>query len=272
MSDPARWLEIGDGVLVRRYVELDLSIGLVLGSTGCLVIDTRGDETQGAELAAAVRQVTELPWVVVVTHAHFDHCFGTAALQPCAVWAHVRCIRALAADRGERSRHDWVVRYRELGRPNVATALESTRLVLPEPLDGDRIDLSVGGRPLVLVHLGRGHTDHDLLVQVPDSNVLFTGDLVENGAPPAIGDDAFPLEWPVTLTAALDLLDDGTAVPGHGDPVDRAFVAGQRDELTALAALCSQVRDGVVSAGEALRRSPYPADTTRDALACLGLG
>jgi glyoxylase-like metal-dependent hydrolase (beta-lactamase superfamily II) len=216
--------------------------------------------------------VTELPWVVVVTHAHFDHCFGTAALQPCAVWAHVRCIRALAADRGERSRHDWVVRYRELGRPNVATALESARLVLPEPLDGDRIELSVGGRPLVLVHLGRGHTDHDLLVQVPDSNVLFTGDLVENGAPPAIGDDAFPLEWPVTLTAALDLLDDGTAVPGHGDPVDRAFVAGQRDELTALAALCSQVRDGVVSAGEALRRSPYPADTTRDALACLGLG
>jgi glyoxylase-like metal-dependent hydrolase (beta-lactamase superfamily II) len=216
--------------------------------------------------------VTELPWVVVVTHAHFDHCFGTAALQPCAVWAHVRCIRALAADRGERSRHDWVVRYRELGRPNVATALESARLVLPEPLDGDRIELSVGGRPLVFVHLGRGHTDHDLLVQVPDSNVLFTGDLVENGAPPAIGDDAFPLEWPVTLTAALDLLDDGTAVPGHGDPVDRAFVAGQRDELTALAALCSQVRDGVVSAGEALRRSPYPADTTRDALACLGLG
>jgi hypothetical protein len=51
MSDPARWLEIGDGVLVRRYAELDLSIGLVLGSTGCLVIDTRGDETQGAELA-----------------------------------------------------------------------------------------------------------------------------------------------------------------------------------------------------------------------------
>jgi glyoxylase-like metal-dependent hydrolase (beta-lactamase superfamily II) len=272
MSDPARWLEVGDGVLVRRYSELDLSIGLVLGSTGCLVIDTRGDEIQGAELAAAVRQVTALPWVVVVTHAHFDHCFGTAALQPCSVWAHVRCVRALAADRGERSRRDWVVRYQELGRPELANALESARLVLPEPLDGDRVELSVGGRPLVLAHLGRGHTDHDLLVQVPDSDVLFTGDLVENGASPAIGDDAFPLEWPGTLTAALDLLGEGTVVPGHGDPVDREFMSGQRDELAALAALCGQVRAGDLGADEALRRSPYPANTTRDALACLGLG
>ncbi|HKA68572.1 MAG TPA: MBL fold metallo-hydrolase [Actinomycetes bacterium] len=271
MSDPARWLEVGDGVLVRRYAELDLSIGLVLGSTGCLVIDTRGDEIQGAELAAAVRQVTALPWVIVVTHAHFDHCFGTAALQPSPVWAHAYCVRALTADSGERHRHDWVLRYRERGRPEVADALESARLVLPEPLDGDRVELSVGGRPLVLTHLGRGHTDHDLLVQVPDSDVLFTGDLVENGAPPAIGDDAFPLEWPDTLTAALDLLGDGTAVPGHGDPVNREFVAGQRDELAALAALCEQVRDGELDPTEAVRKSPYPPDTTRDALACLGL-
>ena len=271
MSDPARWLEVGDGVLVRRYAELDLSVGLVLGSTGCLVVDTRGDEIQGAELAAAVRQVTALPWVVVVTHAHFDHCFGTAALQPCSVWAHRRCVQTLATDRGERSRRDWVARYRELGQPDVANALDRARLVLPEPLDGDRVELYVGGRPLVLAHLGRGHTDHDLLVQVPDADVLFTGDLVENGAPPAIGDDAFPLEWPDTLTAALDLLGDGAAVPGHGDPVDRAFVASQRDELAALAELCGQVRDGDLSAGEALRRSPYPTETTRDALGCLGL-
>lgn len=272
MSDPARWLEIGDGVLVRRYAELDLSVGLVLGSTGCLVIDTRGDEIQGAELAAAIRQVTPLPWVVVITHAHFDHCFGTAALQPSSVWAHAHCVRALTADRGERARQDWVVRYRELGRPEMADALESARLVLPEPLDADRVELSVGGRPLVLAHLGRGHTDHDLLVQVPDADVLFAGDLVENGAPPTIGDDAFPLEWPVTLTAALDMLGGGTAVPGHGDPVDREFVTGQRDELVALAALCDRVRSGDVGVDEALSQSPYPADTTRRALACLGLG
>lgn len=270
MSDQGRWLEVGDGVLVRRYAELDLSIGLVIGSTGCLVVDSRGDESQGAELAAAVRQVIALPWVVVVTHAHFDHCFGTAALRPCPVWAHPRCVRALATD-SERYRRDWVQRYREMGRPELAGALAAARLVLPEPLDGDRVELSIGGRPLVLTHLGRGHTDHDLLVHVPDAGVLFTGDLVESGAPPAIGDDAYPLEWPGTLTAALDLLGLGTAVPGHGDPVDRESVARQRDELAALAGLVSAVRDGELGIDEALQRSPYAAGTTRDALACLGV-
>ena len=267
VTEPARWLEVGDGVLVRRYAELDLSIGLVLGPTGCLVIDTRGDEIQGAELAAAVRGVTALPWTVVVTHAHFDHCFGTGALLACQVFAHARCVAALAAD-GEAYRQAWIERYRRQGRPEMAEALAEARLVIPAALPADRAELSVGGREVVFTHLGRGHTDHDLLVQVPDAGVLFTGDLVENGAPPAIGADAYLAEWAPTLDAVVDLLGAGTAVPGHGDPVDAGFVATQRDELAVLAGLVAAVRTGALDAADAIRRSPYPEATTRDALAC----
>ncbi|GAA0939763.1 hypothetical protein [Virgisporangium aurantiacum] len=56
-----RWIEAADGVLVRRYQELDLSVGLVVGGESCLVVDTGGDAGQGAE-PAAVREVTPLPW------------------------------------------------------------------------------------------------------------------------------------------------------------------------------------------------------------------
>ncbi|MCI0688053.1 MAG: MBL fold metallo-hydrolase, partial [Sporichthyaceae bacterium] len=261
------WLEVGDGVLVRRYAELDLSIGLVLGPTGCLVVDTRGDEVQGAELAAAVREVTSLPWTVVLTHAHFDHCFGTAALQPCQVFAHARCVAALSAE-GELYRREWIERYRQQARPNLADALAAARLVIPAALPADRDEFSVGGRTVGFAHLGRGHTDHDLLVKVPDAGVLFTGDLVENGAPPAIGTDAHLAEWVPTLDAVIDLLGAGTAVPGHGDPVDAGFVATQRDQLAALAGLVAAVRAGEITTAEAIRRSPYPEATTRDALAC----
>ena len=73
------WIELADGVLARRYAELDLSVGLVIGDGGCLVVDTRSDPDQGAELRAAVREVTRKPCSVVLTHAHFDHCLGTAA-------------------------------------------------------------------------------------------------------------------------------------------------------------------------------------------------
>jgi glyoxylase-like metal-dependent hydrolase (beta-lactamase superfamily II) len=65
----ARRVELGDGVLVCRHVALDLSIGLVLGDGECLVVDTRGDLAQGAELAAAVREITPAPWPVAITHA-----------------------------------------------------------------------------------------------------------------------------------------------------------------------------------------------------------
>uniref|UniRef100_UPI000560D63E MBL fold metallo-hydrolase n=1 Tax=Promicromonospora kroppenstedtii TaxID=440482 RepID=UPI000560D63E len=115
----ARWIEVADGVLVRRYEELDLSVGLVVGAEGCLVVDTGGDAGQGAELAAAVREVTPLPWQVVLTHSHFDHSFGTEAFAPCAVWAQRGCRADLVAT-GEHQQEKWARHYRERGEPATA--------------------------------------------------------------------------------------------------------------------------------------------------------
>ena len=60
--------------------------------------------------------------------------------------------------------------------------------------------------------------------------MVFAGDLVEQGAPPSIGPDSVVDEWPTTLGALLALT-PRVVVPGHGDPVDPAFVAAQRDRL-----------------------------------------
>jgi glyoxylase-like metal-dependent hydrolase (beta-lactamase superfamily II) len=95
--------------------------------------------------------------------------------------------------------------------------------------------LDVGGREVVLRFLGRGHTDHDLVVEVEtngDATVVFAGDLVEQGAPPAF-EDAWPPEWPATL-GRLHALARGPVVPGHGAVVDAAFVGTQREELLAV--------------------------------------
>ena len=67
------WAEVGDRVYVRRHRSMDLNVTLVVGERACLVVDTRADEAQGAELRDAVRAVTPHPWVVVNTHFHFDH-------------------------------------------------------------------------------------------------------------------------------------------------------------------------------------------------------
>jgi glyoxylase-like metal-dependent hydrolase (beta-lactamase superfamily II) len=132
-------------------------------------------------------------------------------------------------------------------------------------------ELEAGGRPVELRWCGRGHTDNDLVVVVPDAGVVFAGDLVEEGAPPSFGEDAFPLEWPATLDRLLALAPP-VVVPGHGDVVGHAFVRGQRDELAAMADLCRRVAAGDLPAVQAVRSAPFPERFARDALALAAAG
>jgi glyoxylase-like metal-dependent hydrolase (beta-lactamase superfamily II) len=250
-----RWVEVGAGVLARRHAELDLTTGLVVGAERALVVDTRGDVRQGAELAAAVRAVTALPLVVAITHAHFDHCFGTAAFLPCPVHALPGCRTALAATAAAQ-REEWGAHYRRTGDAATAAALSATDP--PLPADGAPAALDLGGRAVALLHPGPGHTDHDLVVHVPDAAVVFAGDLVEQGAPPSIGPDSVVTAWPAALDALL-ALDPATVVPGHGDPVGPGFVRALRAQLAHVAALWADVERGELPAAAADRASPVPS-------------
>ncbi len=238
-----RWFEVGDRVFVRRNRTLDVNAGLVLGEERCLVVDTRSSEREGRELHRAVRSVTGLPYAVALTHSHFDHCFGTsvfAEAQPdCEIWAHERCHADLAAT-GVQQRAEIATWLRESGEEVLADELDAVRLTLPNRTVGaDDVSLDLGGRSVVLHHPGRGHTDNDLVVDVPDAGVTFLGDLVEQGAPPSF-DHAFPLDWPNALTRLLERV--GTViVPGHGAPVDADFVARQRTEIAEVADLARKL-------------------------------
>ncbi|QGK69178.1 MBL fold metallo-hydrolase [Allosaccharopolyspora coralli] len=257
----SEWSELADGVFVRRYTELDLTVGLVVGAEQALVVDTRGDRAQGAELAAAVREVTELPWQIVLTHGHFDHCFGTEAFLPAPVWAHERCARFL--DRtAEVQRTTWAEHYRAEGSPDTVEALVGTSVVRPDHLVSEHTTLDLGGRRVRLLHLGSGHTDHDLVVET--DAVVFAGDLVEQGAPPDF-EDAHPESWPSTMDSLLDLGAE-VVVPGHGNPVTADFVREQQANIAELAELCRNHRLGLITASEAEAESPYPGPTTRTAL------
>ena len=43
------------------------------------------------------------------------------------------------------------------------------------------LDLDLGGRGVTLRHLGRGHTDHDLVVHVPDAGAVFVQKVLPYG-------------------------------------------------------------------------------------------
>lgn len=232
------WAEVADRVYVRRHESMDLNVSLVVGAGACLVVDTRASEQQGRDLAAAIRTVTPHPWVVVNTHFHFDHSFGNAVFRPAAIWGHRRAAEQLVTD-GERMRAGIAGLYREHEQPELAADIEASRIDPPDELVDDLATLSVGGRPVQLRYLGRGHTDNDLVLTVPDADLVIAGDLVEEGAPPQFG-SAFPLDWPGTLDAIAELV-TGPVVPGHGAVVDLAYLRAQRAELATLA---TKAREG----------------------------
>lgn len=258
------WNELANGVLVRPHRSLRLNIGLVLGEDACLVVDTRSTKAEALELIAAVRSVTRLPWVVLNTHAHFDHCFGNATFRPAPIWGHAGCARALV-EHGETQRREAVSFYRQSGLVELADGLEAVVIDPPDQLTSTSASIPLGGRSVELAYLGRGHTDHDLVAIVPDAGVVFAGDLVEEGDPPAF-EDSFPLDWATTLER-LAAMCTGPVVPGHGAVVDGGFVARAVVEMTRTAAGARSAWAEHCVAEQAWQALPYAEPTARVALA-----
>ncbi|MEW1863484.1 MBL fold metallo-hydrolase [Streptomyces sp. NPDC088194] len=228
------WEHLAPGVARRRLPHLDVTIGLVVGADGVLLVDTGSTLREGAELRAQAEALTGRPVThVVLTHGHFDHVFGTAAFPDAEVYGH-RALDGLLRREGDVLRADAVAH----GTDPAEAADAAAALRRPTHLVDDRLALDLGDRPVLLVHPGRGHTGHDLVVHVPgatasDPTVVFCGDLVEESGEPQAGLDALPAEWPATLDALLALGGETARyVPGHGAVVDARFVRGLRDALT----------------------------------------
>jgi glyoxylase-like metal-dependent hydrolase (beta-lactamase superfamily II) len=235
MLDDHPWQELADGVLVRRHARLDLNVGLIVGGERCLVVDTHETPRQAEGLVRAIREVTPLPWVVVNTHAHYDHVFGNQVFAPCDIWGHERCAEIVA--RYGAVQRDAVRRAAEQhGEDELARDLGEVELLPPTRIFAETAAIELGGVAVELRYFGRGHTDNDVVVRA--GGVTFAGDLVEEGAPPAFG-DAFPLDWPSTLERLLERV-DGPVVPGHGAVVDRAFVEEQTELLASVAAVARE--------------------------------
>jgi len=244
VNTPTGFAEVAPNVHVLRYPVLDVNVTLVVGDGAALVVDTLSTDAQAGQLLDAVRRITRAPLRIVNTHHHFDHCFGNAVLADGSgadgeIWAAEDAARLLR-EQGKLLQQRWYDQWAPIDFA-LAEGLAAVTIRPPNRTVHLESTVDVGGRPVVLLHLGRGHTAGDLVVGVPDADVLIAGDLIEQSGAPTF-EDAYPLEWPQTAAALLRLCTPATAVvPGHGAVVDREFVRAQHRELTALEWL---IRDG----------------------------
>lgn len=197
-SAPQRWTALETGVWVGTVEPETVNVGLVAGERSAVLIDCGSSPAQGTAVRASAEALCGVPLTaVVVTHWHHDHAFGLGAF----------------AD------------LETIGHESVTERLRSEAVAVPRRTLAVATALDLGGRRVEIVHLGRGHTDGDLVVVVPDTDVVFAGDLIESSGEPQYGPDSFSAEWPSALDGLIGLMTETTrAVPGHGHPVGREFV------------------------------------------------
>jgi glyoxylase-like metal-dependent hydrolase (beta-lactamase superfamily II) len=225
------WERLTDSVHRCRLPFLDVTVGLVQGRTGTLLIDTGTTLTEAAAIGADVQQITGRRVThVVLTHKHFDHVLGSGFFKEaeiyCAPEVFDYLTTATAQLRADALRYGADVE--EIDRATAALRPPQHRI--------DNAVVDLGDRRVTVAHLGRGHTDADLVVAVPDRErlVIFTGDLIEESGDPAIDADSDVAAWPHTLDRLLAVGGpDAIYVPGHGSVVDAEFVRRQRDWLDA---------------------------------------
>ncbi|RNL63720.1 MBL fold metallo-hydrolase [Nocardioides marmoriginsengisoli] len=260
--------EIADRIWVARYPWFDVNVGLIGGSEGLVVVDTNASAALGAEVVAAVRRISAAPILAAVnTHVHFDHTFGNAALAAAGaeLVAHEDAAAALPAHAAE-------IRAEAAGNADEQDLLVG-EIAVPTRTFSSALALDLGDRAVELIHPGRGHTAGDLIVKVPDADVVFAGDLVEESVAragvPGYGADCYPMDWPSSLDLVLSLTGTGTRiVPGHGAVVDQDFVHEQRSAIGVVAETIRDLAGRGVPVEQAIEVGdwPYPREEMADAV------
>ena len=267
MLPNAYWIEAAPAVLRHVGAPIDVNCVLVLGEERALVVDTGSSAAEGHRLHKEVGALAGArPQVVVNTHAHYDHCFGNFAFQGCEIWAARGCVADLAAT-GSHQRESAAGWWRSRD-PEFARDLEATPIFPADRVVECRRALDLGGLVAELRLVGRGHTDHDLVVWLPGRSLLIAGDLVEESSAPQL-EDAYPLAWADRVDDLLRL-QPTMVLPGHGAAVDAQFVRSQGRALRRLGSWCARHRGEAVvgrpprgwtqdSARVALRRALFEA-------------
>ncbi len=202
--------EVGEG-LWAFTAEGDPNSGVIIGDDSVMVVEAQATPRLANMVIEKVRSVTDKPIShLVMTHYHAVRVLGASAYNADQVIMGERA-RAMVAERGQ---EDWDSEFQRF--PRLFEGHESIPgLTWPNTTFGNRMTVFLGKRRVDLMHLGRAHTAGDVVVHVPDENVMFTGDIVEYHSACYCGDGHFA-DWGKTLDK-IKAFDLSAISPGRGD-------------------------------------------------------
>jgi glyoxylase-like metal-dependent hydrolase (beta-lactamase superfamily II) len=235
-------------VVPNRHIQLVPNVGVIGGTHSVLVVETgMGPRSAERVLRFAVGQAKGRRLYLTTTHFHPEHAFGAQMFAGEATYI---VNRAQADDLAAKGA-SYLGMFQQLGEA-VARQLEGVELRAPDIVYDGSYDLDLGGRVVHLRPTGRGHTKGDQVITVPDTRVIFTGDLVESAQFPIMpyfppfDTDVSGLGW---LAVMRRLIDERprVVVPGHGAISGPRLLADVRDYITELRDETWRRRDSAMS-------------------------
>ena len=242
--------------------------GLIEDAGETLLVDTLFDLNYTREMLDAMRRAVPAAkdlGAVVNTHANGDHFFGNQLVEGARIIASKACAEDMFL-RPPSQYAGWQKDWPSMGvagkfwQEIIGSRFDFSgiRVVPPTETFTGELTLKVGDKEVRLVEVGPAHTRGDILVYVPQDRVLYTGDMLFNGAHPAIwaGPTA---NW----IKACDLMlswDLDVVVPGHGALTDKSCIREFRDYLSYVHAesrKCYDAGMGFVEAADAISLDPW---------------
>ena len=231
--------EVGDGIYA--YLQPDggwgwSNAGLVSDGEQTLLIDTLFDltltETMLAEMRAAVPAAARID-TLVNTHANGDHCYGNQLVSGARIVASEGTAEEMS-ELPPAAMAALVAQAPQMGtlgefflRCFSRFSFEGIEPPAADETFSGRLELRAGGREVRLLEVGPAHTRGDTMAWLPAERVLFTGDILFNGAHPIAW--AGPVSNWVAACDRIETLAPAAIVPGHGPLASLADVRELRE-------------------------------------------
>ncbi len=202
----------------------------VVTEAGVVVVDPGSSVQTGEMVLRQIAKVTAHPVVAVLnTHVHGDHWLGNHAIREAfpesTIYGHPEMIKAI--DHGSVG-EEWIDRMLR----STDGATRGTEVVGPNRAVSNGDVVEIGGITFRFHHAGQAHSTTDLMIEVPQEEVLFLADNACNERIIRMDDGTF-----IGNIAAIDLalqIPAKVLIPGHGRTGDWAMVHAYRDYLDSL--------------------------------------
>ncbi|NDP49170.1 MAG: MBL fold metallo-hydrolase [Sulfuriferula multivorans] len=195
----------------------------IITAEGVVVIDPGSSVQAGRMVVAQLRKTTKKPVTHVFnTHVHGDHWLGNQAILE--MWPQATLIAHPDMIKQANAGADafWL----ELMSNMTNGYTQGTRAVIPTVEAADGQEFKIGGKTFRIHSSTDAHSKTDLMIEIVEDSILFTGDNILNRQTMNLRDGTFKGVMKATDRALA--LNARLYVPGHGKTGDRKFVAEQK--------------------------------------------